>query len=112
VRVIAIDNSGVRLPGTQPELLIQKMPNATLSQVLTTNYPEVPDSRRRAYADVAEGFPRLAADLCRFDAHIARDGTLGPVVPTVGEYLIERLTNDQLEAVSALRARFKTRGGN
>jgi hypothetical protein len=102
VRVIAIDNSGVRLPGTQPELLIQKMPNATLSQVLTTNYPEVPDSRRRAYADVAEGFPRLAADLCRFDAHIARDGTLGPVVPTVGEYLIERLTNDQLEAVSAL----------
>ena len=103
VRVIAVDNTFVRRSAAAPELSLENMPRPTLEAVLATNFPEVAHERRRAYADLSEGFPRLAADLCRHDALIGRAGDLGPVVPPVSEYLQVRLRDADLwEALAAL----------
>ena len=102
VRVIAIDNTLVRSEAPDPELALGKMPEATLSGVLETNFPAVDPARRRAYVQLAQGFPRLAADLCRWDPMIAQQGNVGPVIPRIGEYYRVRLNADQREAVAAL----------
>lgn len=95
VRVIAIDNTFVRRSVEAPELALENMSRETLEAVLARNFPEVADERRRAYADLAEGFPRLAVDLCRHDGRIGRAGDLAPVVPPVAEYLEVRLQGPQ-----------------
>lgn len=102
VRVIAIDNTLIRPETPDPELALGKMPEATLAEVLESNFPAVDPARRRAYVDLAEGFPRLAADLCRWDPVITQQGNVGPVIPRIGEYYRVRLKNEQREAVAAL----------
>src|SRR5207247_8057293 len=74
-----------------PELSLGKMPDDVLEQVLARNYPQIDSGRRRAYTELAQGFPRLAADLCRWDARIARRGNVGDVIPKIGEYVRERV---------------------
>ncbi len=101
VRVVGIDNTGQRTLGQGPELVLGKMPPALLGRVLDDNYPNVLPERRRAYARAADGFPRLAADLCAYDPQIAQVGGFGPVVPRVDEYLRRRLTPEQQEALAA-----------
>lgn len=102
VRVIAIDNSGRRADGPQPEFVVPKMPRQALEQVLAKNFPSVSSDRRRAYATLAEGFPRLAASLCKDDARIAAAGHVGPAVPAIQDYLQVCLVPAQREALAAL----------
>lgn len=102
IRAIAIDNSGERVMGLRPELLLGKMPRESLNQVLDLNYANVPPDRRRAYAALAEGFPRLAADLCAYDGQIAAAGGIAPAVQGVDAYLRARLTAAQLDSLAAL----------
>jgi hypothetical protein len=103
VRVIAIDNSGSRAAAGDPEFWVVKMPDQSLEQVLAQNYGHIAPERRRAYADLARGYPRLAADLCSHDALIdAAGGAVHPAMPSVREYLAIRLTPDQRQALAAL----------
>lgn len=102
VRVIAIDNSGERPPGYAPENWLEKIPLEIMEKILGENYPEVPAERRRAYAALAEGYVRLAADLCRHDGLIARSGNVEPVLPHIRDYLRMRLTDRELEVLQAL----------
>ncbi len=102
IRVIAIDVTTERRAGVQPELVVAKMSRETLNVVLDINFPQVPHDRRRAYAALAEGFPQLAADLCKHDHMIAAAGGPVPHVPGVEEYLHIRLTKAQFEALAAL----------
>lgn len=102
VRVVAIDNTLVRPEAPDPELSLGKMPGEVLEQVLAQNYQLIDATRRRAYAQLAEGFPRLAADLCRWDSLIAGRGNVGAVIPKIGEYLRARLVGPQADAFAAL----------
>lgn len=102
IRVIAIDNSQVRASGRNPELSLSNMSVESLRTVLAANFPEVPDERRARYADLAKGFPRFAADLCRNDKAVAPHGHLGPAAGSVGEYLEGRLSQEEWRALNAL----------
>lgn len=102
LRVIAIDNSEVQTLGREPELTVDNMPESTLQEVLAANFPEVPAERRATYAKLAEGFPRLAADLCRHNGMMTQDGRLGLIRVDVGQYLSARLSSDAFRALQAL----------
>jgi hypothetical protein len=102
IRAIAIDNSLQRSHTPDPELSLRKMPEDALREVLARNFPAVSEERRRAYAALAEGFPRLAADLCRADSRIVLAGEVGPVIPGIADYLRHRLTLQEREALAAV----------
>lgn len=103
VRVIAIDNSGRRPAALDPELWLEKMPEQSLEQILAENYRHIAGDRRRAYADLAKGYPRLAADLCSHDRLIdAAGGDVRPAIPSIREYLTIRLTPEQQQALAAV----------
>jgi len=103
VRVIAIDNTLIRSSGPDPELALRKMPQGALEEILATNFPTIDDTRRRAYVSLSEGFPRLAADLCKWDPRIAaQGGNISAVVPKIAEYYRVRLDAVQQEAMAAL----------
>ena len=102
VRVIAIDATIERLPNAQPRLVVLKMKGETLDRILDVNFPHVPQDRRRAYAQLAEGFPRLAADLCNNDHLVVAAGGALPRIASVEEYLRQRLSPVQFEALAAL----------
>lgn len=102
VRVIAIDNVLTRPDTPDPELAIGKMPQPALEEILAKNFAVVDAQRRRAYVEVADGFPRLAADLCIYDAKIAAQGALTPVIPRIGEFYKVRLSSEQQQAVDAI----------
>jgi hypothetical protein len=102
IRVIAIDNTLQRLNGPDPELFLGKMTSASLEAVLETNFSEVDVARRRAYAELAEGFPRLAAELCFNDSRISANGDVRSVIPVFSDFYRVRLTDGEREALSAL----------
>ncbi len=102
IRVIAIDNTLVRADAPDPELCLGKMPGQTLEAVLERNFPQIDITRRRAYAELAEGFPRLAAELCRYDAKIPAHGDVSVVIPKFVDFYRVRLSDVEREAMSAL----------
>jgi len=106
VRIIAIDNSGEILSSIAPELKIEKMGPDDLEKVLKANFPGVPPERLRSYSHLAEGFIRLAADMCKFDPKIKAAGSISPVIASIHEYYRLRLKDEQriaLEAIALLR---------
>ncbi|HLL00982.1 MAG TPA: hypothetical protein VK539_10370 [Myxococcaceae bacterium] len=102
IRVIAIDNSQVSTGERNPELSLSSMSVESLIEVLAANFPDVPDERRARYADLAKGFPRFAADLCRNDKAVAPHGHLGPAAGSVAEYLDGSLAQEEWRALKAL----------
>jgi hypothetical protein len=98
VRIIAIDNSGERPISGATEPWLERMPREVLAEILTRNFANVPADRRRGYADMAEGFVRLAADLCAND-HLGRTG---PKPRSLRDYYQSRLDEDQRRAVEAI----------
>ena len=102
VRLIAIDNSGEKPATGAPEFWLLRMQREAVDEVLRQNFPNVPDERRRAYADISEGFIRFAAALCTRD-HMLTDYDLGPVVGHVRD-LIRRIVPDdeRLQVLEAL----------
>jgi hypothetical protein len=108
VRVIAINNSGKRPPAEMPELWLDRLDNDTVLRILQENYPDVPDHRRRSYAQLSGGFVRFAAQLCRDDSVIAAQGLVAGAAPRVRRYLELAVRSDPrnlvvLQALSLVR---------
>jgi len=102
IRVISIDNSGARAPSGAPEYWLEQFSDETLLEILARNFSSVLPDHRRAYAGLANGFVRFAADLCRRDSQITVIGSVEPALTSVNEYLRRRLRPEELEVVQAL----------
>lgn len=107
VRCVCIDNSLQRVPTPAPELSVPKLTSSELQKILEANFEGVPPDRIRTYAHLADGFVRLAADMCHYDAQIAQAGAITPVANRVDLYYRDRLRTDArmraVEAISLLR---------
>jgi len=102
IRIIAIDNSGERPPSSSPEYTLTRIQREIVHTILDTNFPLVSLEHRHAYAELSQGFVRLAADLCRSHAKIAIAGHVGPVLPVIDAYLTRRLSDNDLRVVEAV----------
>jgi hypothetical protein len=99
LRVIAIDNSLQRAGGAG-EVRLVRITFQEVDAILARNYPALPPDRRRSYAGLAEGFVRLAVDLCENDHLIPPDGRVESVFGFFHDfYLQRRLRPDELDAV-------------
>ena len=99
LRVIAIDNSLQRAGGAG-EVRLVRITSQEVDAILARNYPALPPDRRRSYAALAEGFVRLAVDLCENDHLIPPDGRVESVFGFFHDfYLQRRLQSDELHSV-------------
>jgi hypothetical protein len=99
LRVIAIDNSLQRAGGAG-EVRLVRITSQEVDAILARNYPALPPDRRRSYAALAEGFVRLAVDLCENDHLIPPDGRVESVFGFFHDfYLQRRLKSDELDGV-------------
>jgi hypothetical protein len=102
VRVIVIESTeGAYRKEDSDALWIEEINDTVLSQILDSNFPQVPPERRRAYASLAQGFVRFAVELCRNDADFPTDQILRPA-SSVRTYLRKRLTSEEQEVVAAI----------
>lgn len=101
-RVFAIDHPSERLPTVEPESRLQSMPIQSVEEILERNFRVVPADRRRAYANLAEGFVGLAADMCHHDRMIADAGHVGPVLSGVRDYFSKRLRDEEQSVTMAV----------
>jgi hypothetical protein len=102
VRFICLSNSGERGVSRAAELWLEEMPRATIERVLARNFPNVPQERRAAYAELAGGFIRLAADMCRHN-NLMAEGDLGPILNRIEEYVRARVRDaDDLRVLHQL----------
>jgi len=102
VRIIAIDNSGERPIEQSSAIWMESITPDAVSSILEKNFPQVPANSRATYAELSEGFIRLAADLCRFDSKIANAGEVTPVFQSVWDYLRTRLSKEELRIIMLL----------
>jgi hypothetical protein len=104
IRCLCIDNSSLRVSSASPEFIVPKLSSIELEKVLEANFEQIPQDRRRAYAQYCDGSVRLAADMCaHFDAEIAHSRDLGPIRTKMDEYYRLRLKDDgQREAIEAI----------
>ena len=102
-RVICIDNSARRPATPGSEIAVAEPPASLVQRILARNFQGIPDSRRRAYADLSRGFIRLAIDLCEQNADIPSDGTLGTIIDRFYDHYLERRLSDaQRQAIMTL----------
>ncbi len=99
IRVICLDNSGPRLSFNL--WLDSDSIRNNIYEILRENFPDVPDDRRRRYADFSRGFVRLAADMCDRDIELA-DGRVSGLLGSVEKYLRKRLGAEHLPLISFL----------
>jgi len=114
IRCISIDNSTERQGSAMPELEVRKPSQPELQKILQTNFPSVPIDRLRAYAELSEGFVRIAVEMCgNYDDQIRQAGNISPIARHINNYYRERLGSDErmraLEAVALLK-RVKRKG--
>lgn len=114
IRCISIDNSTERPGSAMPQLEVCKPSQLELQKILQTNFPSVPVDRLRAYAELSEGFVRIAVDMCgNYDDEIRQAGNISPIAGQINNYYRERLGSDErmraLEAVALLK-RVKRKG--
>jgi hypothetical protein len=104
VRCICIDNSAERFGSVAPELLVPKPTIPQLQTILKDNFPQIAPERIRAYAQLSEGFVRIAADMCaHYDETIKQAGDMSPIARKLEEYFVARLeTEDRRKAVEAI----------
>ena len=99
LRVIAIDNSLQRVPDAG-EVRLTQMSVGEVEAILATNFPTILAERRLGYARLAQGFVRLAVDLCEHDALVPADGRVDSVFGFFRDhYLQRRLKPEELDAV-------------
>jgi len=91
VRVVLIQSVGKQRLSGSPEPWLERIPSENMADILAKNFPRVPADRRRAYADWAGGFVRIAADFCDFDAEIMRAGNFGPALGNICAYIDFRI---------------------
>jgi hypothetical protein len=110
IRAIAINNEPIRPFAAAPEYRLERMDTDELEAVLAQNFPEVAAEHRRAYAALAKGFPRFAADLCLNDARIQAAGHAGVAMVTVRDYLATRFRDQGERDAVALVSMFTKLG--
>jgi len=107
IRVVCIDNSGVRPLGGGEEISLEQLGTDDVERVLERNFPRVPYDRRRAYAQLSGGYIRFAADLSEHDAEIELTGHLGPALNPVNDYYCNRIQGDKerrvVEAIALMQ---------
>lgn len=101
IRVISVDNQGENAHSIDPQYSLEKMSDELVLQILTSNFPMIPEERRRLYSSISGGFVRMAADLCRYDAVIVASGRVGPI-KEISTYYRERLNDGQRRVVEAI----------
>ena len=77
-----------------PEIGFLETPTDALQEILKVNFPNVPEERRRAYVDLADGYVRFASDLCKNDPLIAAQGGIHAAFGNIRGYLSSRLLQD------------------
>jgi hypothetical protein len=102
VRVICVDNSGLRPSSGDEEPWLTRIPESTVYQILEQNFPDVPYDRRRAYVELSESFIRLLADLCDHDLMFVAKGNISNVLTNLRDYLRNRLNPEQLTVINAI----------
>src|SRR5258708_4443656 len=108
IRCITIDNSIEHLGSATPELEVRKPDQLELQKILQTNFPSIPIDRLRAYAELSEGFVRIAVDMCcNYDDVIRHAGNISPIVSHINDYYRDRLGSEErmqaLEAIALLK---------
>ena len=99
LRVIAIDNSLQRAGGTG-EVRLTHIDISEVEAILSRNFPDLPHDRRLSYARLAQGFVRLAVDLCENDSLVPPDGRVDSVFGFFHDYYLQRrLRPEELDAV-------------
>ncbi len=85
VRLITIDNALERADRSQ--LRLNRMSTSTVEKIVEANFPNIDQSRRFRYCQVAEGYLRFAIFLCDNDDLIVQQGHLGELLSDTKSYL-------------------------
>lgn len=101
IRAICIDNAGRRLASGAAQIWLTPESSQPTEEILEKNYSHVPPDRRHRYADLSEGFVRLAADMCDHDAELST-GDMSRLLTDAERYVLHRLRDDHLPLISAL----------
>ncbi|OWK38337.1 hypothetical protein FRUB_07457 [Fimbriiglobus ruber] len=97
--VVAIDNS-LKRQGASGEMRLEHLQPGDIETILERNFLTLPADRRRSYASLAQGFVRLAVDLCRRDWQVPADGRIDSLFGFFHDhYLRKRLQPEELQAV-------------
>jgi hypothetical protein len=101
LRVISIDNQQQSEQTSLGELRLDRLTRDDVEKILAINYQGLPPDRLRAFANLSEGFVRLAVDLCDNDHLIPPDGSIGISLTEFFRrtYLAARLEDEELNAV-------------
>lgn len=104
IRMICLDNTGERIASARGQIWLKADSLTNTEDVLARNFPDVPEDRRRQYAQFSKGFVRFAADMCEHDLELAA-GEMAGLLRTVEDYVrnrLRRLGPDFLPIVSLL----------
>ena len=85
VRLVTIDNALERLG--KSELRLNRMSTSTVEKILEVNFPDIDQSRRYRYCQLAEGYLRFAIFLCDNDNLIVQQGHIGELLSDTKAYL-------------------------
>ena len=98
IRVICLTNTGPKR--ACDAWLERESIQSTTPAILEQNFADVPEDRRRHYAQISRGFVRLAADMCQHDLELAGGG-MSSLSKKVEDYVTRRL-DTHLALVSLL----------
>jgi hypothetical protein len=85
VRLVTIDNALER--ADRSELRLKRMSTSTVEKIVGANFPNIDQSRRFRYCQLAEGYLRFAIFLCDNDDLIVQQGHLGELLGDTKSYL-------------------------
>jgi hypothetical protein len=92
VRLITIDNA---LEGIdRSELRLSRISTSEVEKIAEANFPDIDQTRRYRYCQLAEGYLRFAIFLCDNDALIVQQGHLGQLLSDSKSYLGTLFGND------------------
>jgi len=85
VRLITIDNALERADPS--ELRLSRISTSAVEKIVEANFPDIDQSRRFRYCQLAEGYLRFAVFLCDNDSLIVQQGHLGQLLRDTKSYL-------------------------
>ena len=85
VRLVTIDNALER--ADKSELRLNRISTSTVEKIVEANFPNIDQSRRYRYCQLAEGYLRFAIFLCDNDDLIVQQGHLGELLSDTKGYL-------------------------
>lgn len=85
VRLVTIDNALERVG--KAELRLNRISTSTVEEIVEANFPNIDQSRRYRYCQLAEGYLRFAIFLCDNDDLIVQQGHLGELLNDTKSYL-------------------------